>query len=187
MRAGSTSIRTTGARDPVEPRADDQPVWSPDRTVVGTEERMLTLAYRVVREVGYSPRASRRLCRRLFRAMPPRPDTPRTAPPDSVRPDSGRRTRARLVAALRAAVPTRVDIQALERALDGAVLADELTLLPPRQQAALRWALQQGCTVSQISERTGWTPHQVARLLQAGLTTLTICGAARRTPTGPLY
>ena len=148
---------------------DHRPDWTPAASM-GLEDRMLTLAYRVAREVGYSQRGSQRLCRQLFRAAPAWRDA------RSDTPDPGRGTRARLVAALRAAMPARVDRRALERAVDGAVFADELTLLPPRQQAALTWALEQGCTVEQISERTGWTPHQVTRLLHAGLTTLTVCG-----------
>jgi DNA-directed RNA polymerase specialized sigma24 family protein len=150
---------------------DHRPDWTPAASM-GLEERMLTLAYRVAREVGYSPRASQRLCRQLFRAAPAWRDA--VARPGT--PDPGRGTRARLVAALRAAMPARVDRRTLERAVDGAVFADELTLLPPRQQAALTWALEQGCTVEQISERTGWTRQQVTRLLHAGLTTLTVCG-----------
>jgi DNA-directed RNA polymerase specialized sigma24 family protein len=56
------------------------------------------------------------------------------------------------------------------------VLADELTLLPPRQQAAIRLTMQRRYSVRQITERMGWTPQQVARLLRAGLTTLAVCG-----------
>lgn len=174
MTAGSTNINRTQALGPVDHQADHRPDWTPARRDFGVAERMLTLSYRVAREAGYSPRASRRLCRRLLRDTPFWPDTPPGA--DASGPDAGRRTRARLLLTLRAAMSSRVDGRVLERALDSAVLADELTLLPPRQQAVLRWVVQQRCTVRQISERTGWTPQQVTRLLRAGLTTLAVYG-----------
>lgn len=144
---------------------------------------MVSLVYRVAREVGYSPQASQRLCLRLFRVRPAWLDNPTAVAggsPTGV--DTGRRTRARLLAALRAALPSDVDRQLLQRALDSAVIADEVALLPRRQQAVVRWAMEQRCTVREISERTGWTPGQVARLLRAGLTTLTVRGWTDNSP-----
>lgn len=178
MTAGSTSTRRTRAPGVVNHLADEGPRRSPAGNDIAMEERTLLLAYRVARGVGLSPRASLRLCRRLFRTALPWLDTPHGLHPAASNSDRdpGRRVRARLLTALPAAMPSRVDRRMLERAVDNAVLADELALLPPRQQAAIRWAVQQRYTVAQISERTGWTPQQVIRLLRAGLTTLTVCG-----------
>jgi hypothetical protein len=144
--------------------------WSPQRTPAGVEDRMLALTYRVARQVGYPRRARTRLCRQIILDTPSwREDRPEGA---------GRRVRARLLTALRAALGPHVDPERLDRAVSDAVLADEVALLPTRQQAVLRWVVEQRCTVGQVTERTGWTHQQVARLLRAGLTTLTVCGRA---------
>jgi hypothetical protein len=154
---GGPSARPSGAA-----------AWSSEQAPAGVEDRMLALTYRVARQVGYPRRAGTRLCRRIILDTPSwREDRPEGA---------GRRGRARLVTTLRAALGPHVDPDRLDRAVSDAVLADEITLLPTRQQAVLRWVVEQQCTVGQVIERTGWTHQQVARLLRAGLTTLTVCG-----------
>ena len=144
---------------------------------VGTtvSERMVALAYRVVRELGHSRRASVRLCRQILLATPSWSVQQGQVEAAAVGTDaeSARRTRAGLLAVIRTEIGPRVDRARLERALAAAVLADELALLPPRQQAAVRWAVQERCSIEQIAERTGWRPQQVACLLRAGLATLT--------------
>lgn len=149
------------------------PQWVPATTTV--DERMFTFTYRVARELGYSRRASRKLCRRIRLSTASsgrRPEAPYGLEP-------ARWARAGLLTAIRATMGPGVDPARLEQALDVAVLADELVLLPPRQQAAVRWAVEERCTVAQIAERTGWKPQQIASLLREGLTTLTVLRATR--------
>jgi hypothetical protein len=138
------------------------------------EDRMLALTYRVARQLGYTRRGGTRLCRQVVLATPSwREDRP---PGSSA--GAGRRARARLLTTLRAVLEPHTDRARLDRAVHDAVLADEMTLLPTRQQAVLRWVVEQQCTVGQVIERTGWTHQQVARLLRTGLTTLTVCAQA---------
>lgn len=133
------------------------------------DERIVTLTYRVARGLGYSRRASARLCRQILLNA----EVEQGICGDA---QAARRARTRLLDTIRAAVGPRVDRARLDRALDLAVLADELALLPPRQQAAVRWAVEEQCTTEQIAERTGWRPQQVACLLRAGLATLAARG-----------
>jgi hypothetical protein len=133
-------------------------------------ERMLTLTYRTARQLGYSPRASHRLCSRvLLRARVTTSDHGQNT-------DTGRATRARVVTALRALLEPNIDQARLREALQTAVFWDEATRLPRRQQRLILLTLTQRCTLAQLVEQTGWTPDQVTRLLRAGLRTITVCG-----------
>lgn len=143
-----------------------------DPTSTSAVDRMLALTYRVARQVGLTRRASMRLCRQVVLNTPVWEEDQ----PSRGQAVAGRRARALLLTTLRAALGPRVDRDRLDRAVRDAVLADEMSLLPTRQQAVLRWVLEQRWTVGQVIERTGWTHQQVSRLLRAALTTVTVCG-----------
>jgi hypothetical protein len=148
----------------------------------GVDERMLALVYRVAGQLGYSRNANVRLCRRVFLGARSWLLVRRTvAVPMIGRRDVtnvGRGVRARYLLILRSALGPTIDRDRLNNALADAVLADELALLPPRQQFVIRLATVEHCTVRQIIERTGWTQAQVLRLLRAGLHTITVRGHA---------
>lgn len=79
-----------------------------------------------------------------------------------------------MLAALRAHLRPTVDPVVLERALSDAVVWDEVALLPPRQRLVLTLAAGHHATVSSIARDTGWSQHQVTRLVRAALTTVTL-------------
>lgn len=175
--ATTESVRPTEAGTPdlsaaMPPSTDRRGVWSVDPTSTSAVDRMLALTYRVARQVGLTRRASMRLCRQVVLNTPVWEEDQ----PSRGQAVAGRRARALLLTTLRAALGPRVDRDRLDRAVRDAVLADEMSLLPTRQQAVLRWVLEQRWTVGQVIERTGWTHQQVSRLLRAALTTVTVCG-----------
>ncbi|WIV59239.1 hypothetical protein [Amycolatopsis nalaikhensis] len=162
-------------------RTDTAPAWgSADADLPG---RMLTLVYRVARQTGLSRRPSVALCRRLLCAQPgvnqacPGLDTP-------VGRAAERRVRARILIALRAELEQRIDRARLEAALRDATLLDEVTLLPPRQRAALWSVAVDHCAVTELAARTGWSPLQIARLLRAAMRTVSSAANLPRRETG---
>ena len=140
---------------------------------------MLDLAYRVADQLGFSSRATERLCRRMFRDAPswlqrPPPIDPATT--GRADPSVARRTRTRYLLALRAAIGARIDRRRVDEALRCAVFADEVSLLPPRQRLALSLAVQRHYSVRQIIDHTGWSSNQVTRILRAAMVTVTSYG-----------
>ncbi|HEX3617888.1 MAG TPA: sigma factor-like helix-turn-helix DNA-binding protein [Solirubrobacteraceae bacterium] len=142
----------------------------------GITERMLTLTYQVAQRMGRSERASAQLCEKVLNPGSPTSlllDTEAHGAQSSAA-DPGRRTRARILTALRAALGSYADRGRLEGVLHAAVLSDEMTLLPPRQRFALSSAINEHRTIAEIAEQTGWTPGQVSKLLRAALITVTM-------------
>jgi hypothetical protein len=147
--------------------------WSTSE--LGVPERMLALTYRLARTAGYSPHASNRLCRAVFQNGRTWLDPHLAGEAGTDRAaacEASRRIRARVLAIARARIEPHVDTGRLHHAVETAVAGDEMELLPPRQRAVLRWVVQRHQTVEQVTERTGWTPTQVNRLLRAGLRTI---------------
>jgi hypothetical protein len=140
---------------------------------LGIAERMLTLTYQVAQRMGRSQRASAQLCERVLNPRSPGSVLVDADPPSSVS-DPGRRVRARILTALRAALGSHTDRGRLEGVLHAAVLSDEMTLLPPRQRFALSSAINEHRTIAEIAEQTGWSPNQVSKLLRAALVTVTL-------------
>jgi DNA-directed RNA polymerase specialized sigma subunit len=143
---------------------------------VGIAERMVTLTYQVAQRMGRSQRASAQLCERVLNPRSPASvllDSDASGTPSSTT-DPGRRIRARILTALRAALASQTDRGRLEGVLHAAVLSDEMTLLPPRQRFVLASAVNEHRTIAEIAEQTGWTPNQVSRLLRTALITVTV-------------
>ena len=140
---------------------------------IGVAERMLTLTYQVAQRMGRSQRASAQLCERVLDPRSP-VSVLVDADPSSSAPDPGRRVRARILKALRAALGSHGDRGRLEGVLHAAVLSDEMTLLPPHQRFALNSAINEHRTIAEIAEQTGWSPNQVSTLLRAALVTVTL-------------
>lgn len=148
------------------PRDACLPSWLDGEPAVG--ERMLALAHRVAQQaVGQSRRGRGQARGSVVFALRAAGTSPASTDPGS------RDTRAKVLAALRAALATRADPVRLESALRDAVLLDELALLPPRQRYALWATALRHRSVAEVAAATGWTPAQVARLVRAALRTVT--------------
>src|SRR5579884_2235472 len=158
----------TGERSSVDLTNGSPESPQPD---VSVEERMLALTYRVARQLGYSRRASNRICRNIFLgSRSPWCSSLATHPSDQqAGTDAKRGVRTLFLITLRTVMGPHVGRADLEHVLHAAVLCDEVELLPPRQRFAVRLAVLERCTVEQIVHRTGWTRSQVARLLRTGL------------------
>ncbi|MFD5089799.1 hypothetical protein ACFWMR_04320 [Amycolatopsis thailandensis] len=146
------------------------PVWVSAETDVA--DRMLTLTYRVATGAGYS----RAECERLCRQVTALPAVVQVMDSDCGRAgweNPARSLRAQVVEFLRADLGQRVDGESLDAVLRGAVLLDELALLPPRQRFALWSTTLSSCTADDLGIRTGWTARQIARLVRAALRTVT--------------
>jgi DNA-directed RNA polymerase specialized sigma24 family protein len=139
--------------------------------IAGETDRMLVLAYRVVRLLGYSRRSSQRLSQQILVSLGDHLST-EPAEDSQTQAARSRAEREHVLSALRRVVRPSIGHEQLDRAMHDAVLCDEVALLPPRQRLAVRLALVQGCTVEQIAERTGWHREQIVRLLRAGLGTV---------------
>lgn len=107
-------------------------------------ERAIALVYRISHGIGQSDRQTRRLCTRLLAA--------------------GIETPVCLAGRVRTALSPATDPERLDEAVSGALLADAMERLPPRQQLTLRDTLA-GRTVAEIAADHEWTPRQVHRLL----------------------
>ncbi|MFB9924142.1 sigma factor-like helix-turn-helix DNA-binding protein [Amycolatopsis halotolerans] len=126
-------------------------------------ERMVSLGYRVARNLGSSSRVRKRVWRRV---------TAELAASDVAGPDYGRLARDRILASLHTEFPSARQTAKLDSAAREAVLLDELALLPPRQRFALWATAMEHRSLADIADTTGWTPTQVARLLRTGLRTV---------------
>ncbi|MFI7674141.1 hypothetical protein [Actinophytocola sp. NPDC049390] len=123
-------------------------------------EHGFDLLYRVCRLTGHGSRASGRIARGLLR--------------DVVIPDRepARRVRNAYAQAVSSELSQHTDSARLGEALRAAILWDELTLLPPRQQRAVRAAIVDRKTSAEIAENNGWSIGQTQRLLRQGLLTI---------------
>ncbi|GLY42721.1 hypothetical protein Amsp01_087440 [Amycolatopsis sp. NBRC 101858] len=139
--------------------------------------RLVALVYGAALRAGVSRRSAARLCARHVPAVQP------GQPPE--RAADARLVRMRVVRAVRSELVRRRAAKVVDEALADAVLLDELALLPPRQQFAVRSAVRQGWSVSEIVEATGWTRAQAIRLLNAGLSTITASAPGVTSPSRP--
>ncbi|WP_033296374.1 sigma-70 family RNA polymerase sigma factor [Amycolatopsis jejuensis] len=153
---------TAGTRDA---GPGSMPSWLDGEPSV--DERMLALAYRVAHQaVGQSRRARARARGSVVLALTS-VDTSRPAK------DPARRgTRAQVLAVLQAEFGSKADPARLASAVRDAILLDELALLPPRQRYALWATALAHRSVAEVTDATGWTPSQVARLVRAALRTV---------------
>ncbi|MEV7551886.1 hypothetical protein AB0N89_19865 [Amycolatopsis sp. NPDC089917] len=135
-------------------------------------DRMLTLAYRVATGAGYSQTERERLCRQATE-LPAVAQALASAPGLGEWRNPARALRSQVVTFLRADLGRRADDERLTTVLRGAVLLDELALLPPRQRFALWATTLASCTADDLEIRTGWTPRQIAHLVRAALRTVT--------------
>jgi Sigma-70, region 4 len=122
----------------------------PNVADIHTVHRVLDLTYRIARLLGHSPQASEQICRQVLRR---------------------RVVGAQSISAIRTALEP-VNDERFAAAVADATLCDELAQLPPRQQTAVRLAVEQHYTVAQIAGHTGWTTGEVVHLLRAGLRTV---------------